>query len=74
MSRSITELQTDIAALEAALRELALGNKVAKLSYEGNSVEYTAADAPSIRAILAADRAELARVTNARRGPMRVVY
>lgn len=72
--RSISQLQSDISALDKALREIAMGKKTAKLSYDGNSVEYTPADIPTIKDLLAADRAELKRRTGGRTGPLRMAY
>ena len=73
-SRTAEQIETDIAALDTALRQLAMGQQVVKLSYEGNNVEYTAGDIDTIKQLLQADKAELDRVTNVYRGPRRVIW
>ncbi len=72
--RTISELRADIATLEKAYREIAMGKRTAKMSYNGNSVEYTPGDLEAVNRLLWADRTELSRRTIGGRGPGRVLY
>lgn len=70
----IAELKANITALDTALRDLALGKRIVKMSYEGNSVEYGPADIALIQNLKRADMGELTRLTGGRSGPRRLVY
>lgn len=49
----IVVLQTRLTEAETALHELSLGARAASVSYDGNSVTYTAANSATLRAYIA---------------------
>lgn len=69
--RAILEARID--ALDEALFKLSIGDKRVKVAYDGESVDYTAADEEKMRRLIAEYRAEIAG-TARRPGARRVMF
>jgi hypothetical protein len=70
----IAELKTQISQIDAALLEIATGNRKVKLSYEGNSVEYGPGNVELLQGMRRDARAELNRLTGVVSRPARMTY
>ncbi|RAN30643.1 gpW family head-tail joining protein [Hyphomonas pacifica] len=70
----IAELRDKIKTIDAALLKLATGDRVVKMSYEGNSTEYQQGDQTLLKDLRQGAQYELIQLTGARRGPFRMAY
>lgn len=69
----IAELRAKITNLDAAMLDLATGQRTVKLSYDGQSVEYGPGDKDLLKELRRQAADELATLTGVRRGPFRMV-
>lgn len=70
----IAELRAKVTRIDAALEELATGQRTVKLSYEGNTVEYGQGDKDLLYRLKSEALAEISQLSSGRRrGPFRMV-
>lgn len=67
-------LQTRLDEAETALHQLLVGKASVSLSYQGESVTFTAADEARLRAYIAQLKAELGLTTRPRAAARRVIF
>ena len=67
----LATLKNQLSEAQQAMHELMLGNKYVAISYNGRSVQKTAADAPNLRMYIKDLKAQIARLEGrSSRGPL----